>query len=128
MKDILLVDDDPDCLAVIKTFLMQEAMTVQCAMSGEEALCELREDTFRLMITDFNMPGMDGLVLARKAREMVPHMPVIMCSGGLVSQSPRFAFEAGITKVLEKPFNPVELLSTVRSIVGKEEKKCHGNR
>ena len=98
-------------------------MTVQSAESGEEALCELREKTFYLMITDLNLPGLDGFALAQKALEIAPCMPVIMVTGSIAPGIPRLAEEAGIATVLFKPFHPSEILAAVRKVVVGEERK-----
>ena len=66
---VLIVDDDQRILELATFFLTREGVEVHCAADGEEALSKIRERTFAMMITDLNMPGMDGLELARKARE-----------------------------------------------------------
>ena len=123
MKNILLVDDNQDCLRLVKNLLEIEGMTVQSAESGEEALCELREKTFYLMITDLNLPGLDGFALAQKALEIAPGMPVIMVTGSIAPGIPRLAEAAGIATVLYKPFHPNEILAAVRNVVVGEERK-----
>ena len=120
MKNILLVDDNQDCLRLVKNLLEIEGMTVQSAESGEEALCELREKTFYLMITDLNLPGLDGFALAQKALEIAPCMPVIMITGSIAPGIPRLAEEAGIAKVLFKPFHPNEILAAIRALAGEK--------
>lgn len=117
---ILLVDDTPDYLWVIKSLLEQEGMSVQCSMSGEEALQFLSEKPFNLMITDMNMPGMDGLSLARKATITAPNMSIIMITGSISQDIPRLAKEAGIVKLLSKPFSSAALLKTVREVTRKQ--------
>ena len=54
MKEILLVDDDPDCQGLIKNLLENEGMKVHCAARGAEALRKMKEMSFHLMITDLN--------------------------------------------------------------------------
>lgn len=117
---ILLVDDTPDYLWVIKSLLEQEGMSVQCSMSGEEALQFLSEKPFNLMITDLNMPGMDGLSLARKATVTAPNMSIIMITGSISQDIPKLAKEAGIVKLLSKPFSSAALLKTVREVTRKQ--------
>ena len=114
MEDILLVDDDRDILHLVRNLLETEGMTVRCAETGEEALCELREKTFHLLITDLNLPGLDGFALASKASSLAPRMPIIMITGNLSSMIPSLAMEAGITTILAKPFHANELLEAVR--------------
>jgi DNA-binding response OmpR family regulator len=119
MESILLVVDDRDILKLLKHLLEGEGMNVHCAACGEEALMKIKQKSFLLMITDLNMPGPDGFELTRKVREMAPHMPIIMNSDDISPETPRLALEAGITRVLGKPFHPKEMLALVREVLGK---------
>lgn len=120
MQEILLVDDDQYVLQLIRNLLVQEGMAVQCASSGEECLLLLKNRPFNLLITDFNMPGLDGLQLARKSRKIAPRMPIIMSAGNISPELPRLATEAGIATVLAKPFCSNELLETIKGVIGKQ--------
>lgn len=119
MEGILVVDDDRNSLYFVKHLLENEGIKVQCAECGEEALLKIKERPFLLMITDLNMPGIDGFELSRKAREIAPHMPIIMNTGDTSPQIPHLAVEAGITMVLVKPFHLQEMLKMVEKVVGK---------
>jgi two-component system cell cycle response regulator CpdR len=119
MEDILVVDDDSIMLQVIKRILGREGIVAHCVESGEEALEKIKERTFSLMITDFNMPGLDGLELTRKGLEIAPHMSIIMGTGGISPKITRLAKEIGISKVLTKPFRLNELLNEIRDVLGK---------
>lgn len=121
MEDILVVDDEPYYLLLVRNILEQVRMTVHCAASGEEALPRIKNGNFLLMITDLNMPGLNGLELARKALEIAPQMPIIMSTGAISPEIIRLALEIGISKVLAKPFHPNEMLKTIRSVIGKTE-------
>lgn len=124
MLDILVVDDDRDNLGLIKHILELEGVEVHCASSGEEALPKITERTFSLMITDLNMPGMNGLELSRKALEISPQMPIIMISGDISPEITRLAMEIGISKILAKPFHPNRMLATIRGVDGKQRKRA----
>lgn len=119
MEDILVVDDDRLVLAVVKYILGREGITALCVESGKEALEKLSERTFSLMITDFNMPGLDGLELSRIGLKIAPQMPIIMDTGSISPEITRLAKEIGISKVLPKPFLPNVLLETIRDVMGK---------
>jgi two-component system cell cycle response regulator CpdR len=119
MEDILVVDDDRTMLELVKRILEREGNVVHCVASGEEALEQIKEKTFSLMITDLNMPGLDGLELARKGLEIAPLMPIIMDTGRISPKIIRLAREIGISKVLAKPFLVKELLETIRDVMGK---------
>lgn len=117
MTEILLVDDDQYIRHLVKNILEQEGMTVQCAENGVEALLELKQNTFDLMITDFDMPVLDGLSLTRQAAVIAPDMPVILMTGNLSPEIPGMANKAGVAKVLGKPFNGEALLKTIRGVI-----------
>jgi len=119
MEDILVVDDDRLILEVIKCILEREGIDTLCVESGKEALEKLNERTFSLMITDFNMPEMDGLELSRIGMEIAPQMPIIMDTGSISPKITRLAKEIGISKVLSKPFLAKVLLQTIRDVTGK---------
>lgn len=111
---VLIVDDEKFLLELASSFFKSEGMEVHCASSGEEALRKLGERAFILMVTDFNMPEMDGLELAAKAREMAPRMPILLVTGDYSPEISSLAREAGIAKVFAKPFDFEELLALVR--------------
>jgi len=117
MEEILVVDDDTIVLGLVRRILEREGFVAHCVESGEEALEQIRERTFSLMITDFNMPGLDGLELARKGLEIAPQMPIIMNTGGISPTIALIAKKIGIAKVLSKPFLSTELLKTVREVI-----------
>ena len=117
MEDILVVDDDSLMLDVIKRILEREGIVAHCVESGEEALEKIKERPFSLMITDFNMPGLDGIELSRKGLEIAPQMPIILDTGRISPKIIRQAMEIGISKVLVKPFLPSELIKTIRDVM-----------
>lgn len=117
MENILLVDDDKDCLWLLKNLLISEGMVVLSAETGEEALCMLKERTFDLVITDLNLPGLDGFALAQKALKLTPGVPIIMVTGSIEPGIPELAKNVGITAVLFKPFYPDKLIEVVKNII-----------
>lgn len=119
MQEILLVDDDLGILHTSRDLLELEGMAVRCAESGKQALLELKEKSFHLMITDLNMPGMNGLELARKAAAIAPGMPIIMMTGDIPPEISRLA-EASIAAVITKPCYPIEMLETIRLVAVKQ--------
>ena len=118
MADILVVDDDKMILALIERILAGEGIVAHCVSSGEEALESIKEKSFAMMITDLNMPGLDGMELSRKGLEIAPQMSIIMNTGDISTKIIRIAMEIGISKVLAKPFLPKEMLQTIRVVMG----------
>ncbi len=111
---VLVVDDDHYMLELATCFFESKGIDVHCAANGEEALRKLRERAFLLMLTDFNMPGMDGLELAGKARVIAPDMTVVMGTGDTSPEIARLAAEAGIVRVFSKPFHIAKVLAMIR--------------
>ncbi|HEX9022439.1 MAG TPA: response regulator [Geobacteraceae bacterium] len=114
ISSILVVDDDSEVLCLASCFLRQAGVEIHCAENGAQALEKIRTNNFSVMITDYNMPGMNGLDLAVKAREIAPRMRVIMATG---SPSPELfdqAAGAGIAKVIAKPLRLEGLLELIK--------------
>jgi CheY-like chemotaxis protein len=82
-KQILVVDDDPDSLAMLQVWLAQEEFGVTVAHDGFEALARVREQIPDLIITDNFMPGLSGMELCSKLRTSArtAHIPTILYTG-----------------------------------------------
>lgn len=78
---ILLVDDNCDGLLVRRSLLEEAGCTVQLAHNGEEALRLFHASKFDLIVTDFRMPGMDGVQVIKNIRATQPNARVILLSG-----------------------------------------------
>ena len=118
MEEILVVDDDTTMLELIRHILEREGIVAHCVSSGAEALEKITQGTYSLMITDYNMPGLDGLELARKGQELAPQMPIIMNTGDLSPSLARLAREIGIAKVMSKPYLPRDMMESIRAVMG----------
>jgi CheY-like chemotaxis protein len=111
---ILVVDDDQDFRRMLAMCLVREGFRVTCAASGYEALVLLKSGAFYLMLTDYNMPGMDGLMLSEEALKASPELIIVMITGASLTHLCSWAEKFGITAVLPKPFNINELYSIIR--------------
>ncbi|MCF8063358.1 MAG: response regulator [Deltaproteobacteria bacterium] len=135
---ILLVDDDPGTLNALKIGLISHGFNVVAAGSGADALEIIRESAarnvpVRLLISDFRMPGMDGLQLIRAAKAMVPDLATVLITG-YGSEGLREDTEwAGVSGYLEKPFTPDVLIREIEALrengsggvlIGSEERAC----
>ena len=101
---ILLVDDQTSLLHVLSRMLSISGFEVQTAGSGEEALHLFSRGSFALVLTDFNMPGMDGLTLAHKIKNDSPDTPVIMMTGADDQKLKKLKESGCVECILKKPF------------------------
>ncbi len=116
---VLLVDDVPDILLVMAAFLRGAGFAVTVAGNAREALWRLQRGTpFALMVTDFLMPGMDGLDLARAARRLHPDLAVLIISG--FAQSDRLAQLPPGCALLRKPFRKQDFLASVARLLPRD--------
>lgn len=113
MKDILLVDDDSSYQILFRRWLVRKGLTVDCASDGNEALLLLAHQSYRLLITDCEMPGMDGLQLAARVAISSPDTPVVMLTSNTADDLPLLAQKAGIKEVIIKSFDPIIILSNI---------------
>jgi two-component system chemotaxis response regulator CheY len=118
-KTILVVDDSVGIRAAITTTLTSAGFEVIEAGDGEAALIELDQRRVHLIISDLNMPGMDGMTLLRrvKAQQTTRYLPFIMLTTEDSEQIKREGFEAGARVWLTKPFEPLKLLDDVCKVV-----------
>ena len=110
-QTVLVVDDDPAVLDVIVDMLEDLGCEVVSAQSGADALDRLEQNRdISILITDINMPGMDGHELAERAKRARPELNVLQLSG----REPR----RGGLPMIRKPFSLGELASIMRRTVG----------
>ncbi|EHA1067116.1 response regulator [Aeromonas hydrophila] len=118
-KTILVVDDSVGIRAAITMTLSSAGFEVIEVGDGEAALIELDQRRVHLIISDLNMPGMDGMTLLRrvKAQQTTRYLPFIMLTTEDSEQIKREGFEAGARIWLTKPFEPLKLLDDVCKVV-----------
>jgi two-component system, chemotaxis family, chemotaxis protein CheY len=120
MKTALLVDDSPTILLSISGVLTKAGYTVHTAPAGDAALAKLAGGlTPSVMITDLNMPGMDGIELIRQAR-LAPgcrFVPMLMLTTESRSDRRAEAKAAGATGWLVKPVQAADLVSVLERVV-----------
>lgn len=122
-ESILLVDDEPAVCKHTEHVLKHLGYEVTTSNSAEDALalCRSHSTNFQLLITDYSMPGMSGLELAKKIREHVPDLPVILMSGFLNEEAFR-STPAGLEPIfIQKPFAIQDLATSIRKAINQLE-------
>ena len=110
---ILVIDDEISIVEVLKALLKREGYSVKAAGNADEALDALRKEKFDLMISDIRMEPIDGLELLRRAREIQPHLAVIMMTAYGTVETAVEAMKKGAFDYVCKPFKVDELMVTV---------------
>lgn len=118
IKSILVTDDDPGILEMLVDFLGGHGYEVLCADSGDAALRQIKEHPVDMVISDVNMPQMDGLKLCRRVREKDPNIPIIIMSGSAPTEQYRDLYETiGASDCITKPFPLPDLLQKVQALL-----------
>lgn len=120
---ILFVDDEPAVVEFGQKMLEGYGYSVTIRMDPVQALALFKRepDAFDMVITDMTMPGMTGDQLAAALLNIRPDLPIIVCTGFSERMNKEKAQEVGIRGLLDKPFSPDILLSTIREIFDREE-------
>ena len=114
-KRILVADDDRNFVKLLEHNLAKEGYDVAAASSGEEALLKMNLNMPDLIITDLRMPGVSGMEILRKVKELDKGLPVIMITGQGDAETAVEAMKLGAYDFITKPLKPNELIITVRN-------------
>ncbi len=118
---ILIVDDYKTMLRILRNLLRQlNFNNIDEATDGSMALQKLRQDTFGMVISDWNMEPMTGIQLLREVRadDGLKHLPFIMITAESKSENVIAAKEAGVSNYIVKPFNAETLKTKMASVLG----------
>lgn len=120
-ETILVVDDSPSVRSLETLILKTGGFQTDMAANGVEALEKIYKGKYALVITDVNMPKMDGLVLTKTLREQPVYkdLPIIMMTSEAEEKDRMIGVEAGANVYLVKPATPDKLLLNVRMLLGK---------
>lgn len=118
---VLLVDDEPDQVALLRAMLTPVGLDVSTADSTEQALTVLRRTPVDVVVTDVNFPGASGFDLIRELRKL-DGMPaiVVMTGQGSVAGAVE-ALKLGATDYLQKPIDPMRLVSLLRELLRSDD-------
>ena len=112
-KNILLVDDEPHVIRVLRLMLEREGYLVSSANDGREALEKMASCRPDVMVSDIQMAGMDGRELCRTARERYPDecFPIFVMTSMTASEERDWVRELPNVEFLEKPLSPRQLIA-----------------
>ena len=128
---VLIVDDEPDILRSLAELLESSDPRIHCltAASGPAAVEILRTTQVDLILTDYRMPGMDGLEFLRHADELAPRVPRMMVTAFADLELAVEAINlAGVEKFLRKPLEPGEVIRAVRDSLARRQAKQDRDR
>ena len=110
---LLLVEDEPTQLLMTQRMLRRGGFEVETASDGAEALAKLATGRFQLLVTDWEMPGMDGPTLCRKVRAtpLPGYLYILLLTGQISTRSVVIGLEAGADDYVRKPADEAELLA-----------------
>lgn len=115
-KRILVVDDDRKIVNVLRGYLERAGFAVIATYDGKQALAAYRHDKPDLLILDLNLPGMDGLDVARTLRKE-SSVPIIMLTARVEEADRLIGLELGADDYILKPFSPREVVARVRTVL-----------
>jgi len=124
MNKILLLEDNPITLKIIKTFLEAEGFTIIHCSNGKEGVNSLKKDSFDLVITDIYMPVQNGLDTIKIIRKNNRDIKILAISAEIESGNADYlknALELGASATLNKPINRKKLIELVRALINNEE-------
>lgn len=122
---ILIVDDDHDIRSLLSDILKSNGLEVFQAEDGRAMFDVLKSRSIDLIVLDLNLPEVDGLTLCRQLRE-TSNLPVIMLTAKTNPLERVIGLETGADDYVCKPFEPLELLSRIRSVLRRSKSTQEG--
>jgi two-component system chemotaxis response regulator CheY len=119
MHSVLAVDDSASMRQLVSLTLKSAGYAVTAAVDGEDALEKARAADFDLVLTDQNMPRLDGIGLTRKLRESprFKNTPILVLTTESSDEMKQAGRAAGATGWMVKPFDPVKLIAVIKKVI-----------
>jgi two-component system response regulator MprA len=121
MAKVLIVDDDQRLLKMLRRTLSYEGFDIVSASDGQEALIRAQGDRPDIIVLDWMMPGMDGITVVRRLREMDNQTLILMLTARDAIENRVEGLESGADDYLVKPFAPAELVARVHALLRRTE-------
>lgn len=126
-RRILLIDDEPDNIILLKQIFQSKGFDVSGALSGKDALNKVHEVRPNLIILDMMMPDMDGWQTFQQLRR-VTDQPVIVISAASQTEDIVKTLNMGVDDYITKPFDPAEVVARINSVLRRRGKRPNNNR
>jgi DNA-binding response OmpR family regulator len=122
MSTILIIEDEPELVKVLRSYLEQAGFTVLTAYRGDSGLSTYEHKLPDLVILDLNLPGMDGLDVAREIRRK-SNTPIIILTARVEETDQLIGLELGADDYITKPFSPRIVVARVRALLRRTSAK-----
>jgi DNA-binding response OmpR family regulator len=116
---VLLVDDEIDFVAILGERLTARGLSVQIALSGDEALAKRRQEQIDVVVLDISMPGMNGIEALGQIKEIRPAVKVILLTGYGSIDSGLQGLKLGADNYLMKPVDTEDLVTKIKNACSK---------
>jgi len=120
MSTILIIEDEPELIKVLRSYLEQAGFSVLSASRGDSGLSTWEHKRPDLVLLDLNLPGLDGLDVAREIRRK-GSTPIIMMTARVEEADQLIGLELGADDYITKPFSPKLVVARVRSLLRRSE-------
>jgi DNA-binding NtrC family response regulator len=110
---VLAIDDEPGIRDMLASLLVMEGYDVATAESGSDAVAVAQQQRFDVVITDYSMPGMDGLETLRALKAIDPELAVIIATGYASEDTLRSCRAGGAYDTIRKPYEVDDLLQAI---------------
>ena len=114
---ILVVDDNANIREVLLVILSGSGYRCESAKNGLDAMQRVRQSRFDAVVTDLEMPEMDGIALTREIRQQFSSLPVMVMTGHSDEEYRESAFRAGAKEFLSKPFDISDLIKKLHGML-----------
>jgi len=117
---VLAIDDSETMLSMIKQTLEMGGYGVVVAKDGKDGIAKFKENEVQLIITDINMPVMDGITFIKELRKINADIPILTLTTESEDAMKQKGFEAGANGWIVKPFRPAQFLDIVKQILSSD--------
>jgi DNA-binding response OmpR family regulator len=119
---LLIIEDEPELVRVLRSYLEQAGYSVLSALRGDTGLSLWEDKHPDLVILDLNLPGMDGLDVARRIRQKETHRtPILMLTARADETDQLIGLELGADDYIPKPFSPRIVVARVKALLRRSE-------